>query len=123
VKNGLSRRIAVWIHASRRPALEAACRFIEELPAHMETLVVPDALAEIQARVPQARLADITDESLPLAEVIVVFGGDGTILRAAERALDLDIPVVGVTLGHVGFLAELEMSQMQELVSHDQGIR
>ncbi len=118
MKNGLSRRIAVWIHASRLPALEAACRFIEGLPAHVECLVVPDAHQQIQTRVPQARLADITAESLPSAEVIVVFGGDGTILRAAERALDLDIPVLGVNLGHVGFLAELEISQMPELVSH-----
>ena len=113
-----TRRIAVWIHSSRPPALEAACLFIEELPEGFECLVVPDTREQISARVPQARLLDITSESLPSAEVIVVFGGDGTILRAAEQALASDIPVLGVNLGHVGFLAELEMSQMPELVSH-----
>lgn len=113
-----SRRIAVWIHASRMPALEAACQFIEALPTEIECLVVPDARELIHARVPDARLEDITSESLKSAEVVVVFGGDGTILRAAERALDWDTPVLGVNLGHVGFLAELEMSQMNELVNH-----
>ena len=113
-----ARRIAVWIHASRLPALEAACQFIEVLPADFECLVVPDAREQISARVPKARLLDITDENLPTAEVIVVFGGDGTILRAAERALASDIPVLGVNLGHVGFLAELEVSQIPELVNH-----
>jgi len=108
----------VWIHASRLPALEAACRFIEELPTGVECLVVPEAREDIHARVPGARLADITSTSLRSAEVVVVFGGDGTILRAAERALESEIPVLGVNLGHVGFLAELEMSQMPELVHH-----
>ena len=112
------RRIAVWIHASRQPALDAACQFIAALPTYVECLVVPDARELIHAQVPQAKLADITRESLPSAEVVVVFGGDGTILRAAEWALDCDIPVLGVNLGHVGFLAELEVAQMQELVSH-----
>ncbi|MDR0285310.1 MAG: NAD kinase [Propionibacteriaceae bacterium] len=112
------RRIAVWIHASRPPALEAACQFIAALPKGFEVLVVPDAREQIQQQVPSARLVDITYQALPLAEVIVVFGGDGTILRAAERALESDIPVLGVNLGHVGFLAELEMSQMPELVDH-----
>jgi len=108
----------VWIHASRQPALEAACQFIAELPHDIECLVVPEARNHIHTRVPDAPLADITPASLPTAEVVVVFGGDGTILRAAELALESDIPVLGVNLGHVGFLAELEMSQVPQLVQH-----
>ncbi|MDR0783457.1 MAG: NAD kinase [Propionibacteriaceae bacterium] len=118
MNNGFSRRIAVWIHTVRPGALDAACQFIEMLPGEVECLVRPEARELIQAAIPQAPLADITPQSLPSAEVVVVFGGDGTILRAAERALEADIPVLGVNLGHVGFLAELEMSQMDELVDH-----
>ena len=105
-------------HASRAPALEAACRFIEELPPAMECLVASAGLRQFQERLPDARLSVLTQESLPAVEVVVVFGGDGTILRAAENALRADIPVLGVNLGHVGFLAELEMSQIPELVRH-----
>jgi len=111
-------RIAVVIHASRPSALEAACGFIDALPPEIESLVVPAALDHVSARLPAARLAAQTPESLATAEVMVVFGGDGTILRAAEKALKADIPVLGVNLGHVGFLAELEMSQIPELAKH-----
>ncbi len=41
-------------------------------------------------------------------EIVVVLGGDGTILRAAELVRGTGAPIVGVNLGHVGFLAESE---------------
>lgn len=50
-------------------------------------------------------------------ELVVVFGGDGTILRAAEWAVPLGYPLLGVNLGHVGFLAELEPSEIDTLVA------
>lgn len=49
-------------------------------------------------------------------DVVVVLGGDGTILRAAERARASGAPVVGVNLGHVGFLAEAEPEDMSAVV-------
>src|SRR5207248_585977 len=42
------------------------------------------------------------------AELVVVLGGDGTFLRAAELARPAGVPMIGVNLGHVGFLAEAE---------------
>jgi NAD+ kinase len=41
-------------------------------------------------------------------EIAIVLGGDGTILRAAELVLGTDIPILGINLGNVGFLAEIE---------------
>ncbi|MEI7931146.1 MAG: NAD(+)/NADH kinase, partial [Actinomycetes bacterium] len=44
---------------------------------------------------------------LPELEIAIVLGGDGTILRAAEITREQQIPLLGVNLGHVGFLAEV----------------
>ena len=49
-------------------------------------------------------------------DLVVVLGGDGTILRAAERARTWGTPVLGVNLGHVGFLAEAESEALLDVV-------
>jgi NAD+ kinase len=51
-------------------------------------------------------------------ELMVVLGGDGTILRGAEWVLASEIPLLGVNLGHVGFLAEAESSEIDSIVAH-----
>ena len=48
------------------------------------------------------------DSDIPHVEVVLVLGGDGTILRGAEFALKENIPLLGINLGHVGFMAEVE---------------
>lgn len=55
-------------------------------------------------------------EELPEIEVAVVLGGDGTMLRAAEVAHVRDIPLLGVNLGHVGFLSEVERSKISDVI-------
>ena len=45
---------------------------------------------------------------LPDIEIAVVLGGDGTILRAAEITLKRNIPLLGINMGHVGFMAEVQ---------------
>ena len=56
-------------------------------------------------------------EELPEIEVAVVLGGDGTMLRAAEVAHVRDIPLLGVNLGHDGFLSEVERSKISDVIN------
>ncbi|MBT1176183.1 NAD kinase [Bifidobacterium callimiconis] len=53
----------------------------------------------------------------PETEIVVVLGGDGTILRAAELVKGTDVPIVGINMGHVGFLAEFESFQTQDAIA------
>jgi NAD+ kinase len=50
-------------------------------------------------------------------EMVLVLGGDGTFLRAAELAQAADIPVLGINLGHVGFLAEAEADHLEDALA------
>lgn len=54
-------------------------------------------------------------EELDHADVLVCFGGDGTILHAAREANPRNIPVLGVNLGSIGFMAELEQGELSLL--------
>ena len=53
------------------------------------------------------KTSELTKE-LPGADMLITFGGDGTILRAARAAAGFDVPILGVNLGDMGFMAELE---------------
>ena len=50
-------------------------------------------------------------------EMVLVLGGDGTFLRAAELAQAASIPVLGINLGHVGFLAEAEADHLEDALA------
>lgn len=55
------------------------------------------------------------EEELPRADLLVCFGGDGTILHAARDATLHGVPILGVNMGSVGFMAELEQSELSML--------
>lgn len=55
------------------------------------------------------------DRELPTASMVVCFGGDGTILHMAKAATRCGVPVLGVNIGTMGFMAELEHTELQEL--------
>ena len=55
------------------------------------------------------------DRELPGAAAVVCFGGDGTILHMAKAATRQNVPILGVNIGTMGFMAELESSELSEL--------
>lgn len=65
---------------------------------------------------PRVEMVDVSPEAASGCELIVVVGGDGTILRAAELGREQGVPLLGVNLGHVGFLAEVEAEDLALVV-------
>jgi len=55
------------------------------------------------------------DSHIPDVEVVLVLGGDGTILRGAEYSTKRKIPLLGINLGHVGFMAEVDAFTFAEV--------
>jgi NAD+ kinase len=66
-------------------------------------------------------VVDVVDDERRSAdgcELVLVLGGDGTFLRAAELARNAEIPVLGVNLGRIGFLAEAEAEAIDAVLDH-----
>jgi len=55
------------------------------------------------------------DREIGNAEMVICFGGDGTILHMAKAATKRNIPILGVNIGTMGFMAELESSELDKL--------
>ena len=65
------------------------------------------------------KISQLEDE-LNSAEMIITFGGDGTILRAARTAAKLEVPILGVNLGGKGFMTEIEdIEDINEVLSQN----
>jgi len=60
-------------------------------------------------------MAPVTTQALKEIEIAIVLGGDGTMLRGAQAIRETKIPLLGVNLGHVGFLAEVEKPTVAEI--------
>ncbi len=58
--------------------------------------------------------ASLFDAAPPAFDAVVSVGGDGTLLRANQRAIQDGLPLLGINMGHVGFLTEMELDQLEE---------
>ena len=113
----MSRRIVLIGHPRRAEALDIAVMLVRDLAA--ADVEVTGPADELEAfgvlHEPNVSVVDCR-EAMEGAELVVVLGGDGTILRAAEIVRDLGVPLLGINLGHVGFLAEADRDDIHETV-------
>ena len=58
------------------------------------------------------------DEVLSNSELVISLGGDGTFLKVARQALDKDMPLLGINLGSLGFLTEIDKNEITTAVGH-----
>jgi NAD+ kinase len=113
----VTRSVLLIAHTGREPNAEAARRVVRRLQAAgLEVRVLKDEAADIG-------LTDVVVHDYECAaaegtEVVLVLGGDGSILRAAELSREAQVPLLGVNLGRVGFLAAAESEDLDETVGH-----
>lgn len=113
------RSILVVAHAGRVDTVEAARRVITALrEAGARPVLAADDHAPLVEVDTFFADVDVLGTSVDPAdlELAIVLGGDGTILRAAELVRDSGAPVLGINMGHVGFLAEIDRDDMDKAV-------
>jgi NAD+ kinase len=113
------RRILLLAHTGREDARAVACEVVHALRKHdIAVRLLADEAAQLGLTEPEVEVIGGVDGDAAAddCELAVVIGGDGTILRAAEVAHDSGTPILGVNLGHVGFLAEAEYDDIQATI-------
>jgi NAD+ kinase len=111
------------VHTGRADIRELARHVISRLnAAGFEVRINSTEAAELSKDIPDDEsLGHVTIVDGPDCavgtEISLVLGGDGTFLRAAEHARFCEVPLLGVNLGHVGFLAETELHALDATVS------
>lgn len=106
------RTVLVTAHIGRENALRSARFVADRLTA--AGIAVRTLAGEFSS--PGAHEVPASDMAAEGAELVIVLGGDGSLLRAAELSRPAGVPLIGANLGHVGFLAEAEPDGLADLV-------
>ncbi|MBX7451952.1 NAD kinase [Mycolicibacterium sp. 3033] len=123
------RTILLVVHTGREDATEVARRVEKVLGDNGIALRVLSAEAvdrgpvhlapdDMRALGIDIEVVDAEERAAEGCELVLVLGGDGTFLRAAELARNVEIPVLGVNLGRIGFLAEAEAEAIDTVLDH-----
>lgn len=103
-------RIGLMVHGKRKDAVacaEKATRFLQS--AGVAVQAEEDAAERLQGVTPFSKATEKPD-------MILSLGGDGTLLRGAQAAVKWNIPLLGVNLGRIGFLAEAEPEDINDVL-------
>jgi NAD+ kinase len=115
-----ARMILLVAHTGRRDSLEAISTACRQLTAAGVTPVLShEDTREIVAFNRSLGTVPVlgVDAAIEQLELVIVLGGDGTILRAAEIVRGAAVPVLGVNVGHMGFLAESERDDLADTIT------
>ncbi|HXV92563.1 MAG TPA: NAD kinase [Pseudonocardia sp.] len=118
----MSREVVVVLHTGRETNRKTAAAVARRLSDDgVRVRVLTDEWPEVaglagELAVPP-RFVDGRPGCAEGAEVVLVLGGDGTLLRAAEMARPVGVPLLGVNLGRVGFLAETEQESLDDALT------
>jgi NAD+ kinase len=123
------RTVLLVVHTGREEATETSRRIEKVLGDNNIGLRVLSAEAVDRGPVPlgpddmralgvDIELVDADPDAAAGCELVIGLGGDGTFLRAAELARNADVPVLGINLGRIGFLAEAETEAIDSVLEH-----
>lgn len=121
------RQVLLVVHTGRDEATETARRVEKVLSANgiglrvlaaeqVEHQPFSGSASVVNTIGTEIQVVDADERAAEGCEMVLVLGGDGTFLRAAELARNVEIPVLGVNLGRIGFLAEAEAAAIDTVL-------
>ncbi|MEV6242813.1 NAD kinase [Lentzea sp. NPDC051838] len=112
------REILLVVHTGHQSNIDLARQVAGRLAVGGVTTRVLDDEARDLGPSCCTKVVPADDHAAEGTELVLVLGGDGTLLRGAELARPARVPVLGVNLGRVGFLAEADSDALHEAVGH-----
>ncbi len=113
--NSVVKRVVLLPNTTKKVDGALLRNLIERVRSSGCTLVAPEDtasfFADLEARVPTAPELSLYED----ADLIIVLGGDGSIIDASRRTVGKGIPIVGINCGRLGYLAEIEIGELELL--------
>ena len=118
----MKKRVILCPNPSKDVGLKTSRRAKELLEAEgFEVLICPEFLDGVPDDLPADLPTCDLEQVIEGAALVVSLGGDGTIMHTARRMLRYDIPIIGVNLGTMGFMAELDRCELEKLIDAARG--
>ena len=112
------KKIAIITNYNIQEKLNAAMKVAEKLCSFVNEIYIPDNYREriMRAHLHRAEFSyKSMDEIYQSVDLVIGIGGDGVMLEAARRATPAGIPILGINMGRIGYMTELEMTELDLL--------
>lgn len=107
-------KIAIIVNLTKEKAITCAARIIEILSSAGAELVMPSECAP-WFKDSEVTFAETVEKLFEICDLAVTVGGDGTIIHAAKFAARAAVPLIGVNVGRLGFAADVEPEEIEDL--------
>ncbi|MBE6592791.1 MAG: NAD(+)/NADH kinase [Ruminococcaceae bacterium] len=112
------KKISIITNFNISEKLEAATKVAEKLCEHVSKVYIPNSYKDriLRAHAHRSEFVYVPIEEIySTSDLIIGIGGDGVMLEAARRATPANIPILGINMGRVGYMTELEMTELEKL--------
>lgn len=103
-----ARCVGIHWNSTKSVGYDVALKLIDMLKSRGIRVCINSELSD------HLRMSELPVEAFQDCDLLIVLGGDGTILSALDRAIPYDLPILGINLGRLGFLTELEINDLDD---------
>ena len=115
------KKIVLTARPGKKAIQKTLCDLVDYLQAHHYSVSLTEAAAGILIDTPYAGVPVIQNRLLgAAADLLIVVGGDGSLLNAAHLAVDQDLPILGINRGNLGFLTDIHPNTLTVDHHHSQ---